>query len=103
MTGQAAILAYPWLASHFGARLSGRATTAANLLMFLVAFAGQYAVGAIIDRFPPTATGGYDPQAYRLAFGVLLAIQLAALGWYWANRQRLREAEAAMHRAVSGS
>ena len=32
MSGQLAILAYPWLSSRFGAALSGRANTAMNLL-----------------------------------------------------------------------
>lgn len=93
MTGQAAILAYPWLARYFGARLSGRATTAMNLLMFLAAFAAQYAIGAIIDTYPPSAPGKYDPAAYRFAFGAVLAAQLATLVWYMANGRRLREAE----------
>ena len=93
MTGQVAILAYPWLARYFGPRLSGRATTAMNLLMFLAAFAVQYAIGAIIDTYLPSAPGRYDPAAYRLAFGVVLAVQLAALLWYAANARHLREAE----------
>jgi predicted MFS family arabinose efflux permease len=93
MTGQVAILAYPWLARYFGARLSGRSNTAMNLLMFLVAFAVQYAIGAIIDTYPAPAPGRYDPAAYRLAFGAVLAVQLAALLWYLANAQRLRKAE----------
>ena len=49
MTGQVAVLAYPWLSSHFGAGQSGRATTAMNLVLFLFAFGAQYAIGAIID------------------------------------------------------
>jgi predicted MFS family arabinose efflux permease len=93
MTGQVAILAYPWLARYFGTRLSGRANTAMNLLMFLAAFAVQYAVGAIIDTYPAAAAGRYDPAAYRFAFGAVLAVQLAALLWYLANRRRLRKAE----------
>ena len=93
MTGQVAILAYPWLARYFGVRLSGRATTAMNLLMFLAAFAVQYAIGIIIDTYPPPSPGRYDPAAYRLAFGAALGVQLAALLWYLANARRLRDAE----------
>lgn len=95
MTGQAAVLAYPWLSSYFGSRLSGRANTAVNLLMFLAAFIIQYAVGAVIDQFPVAADGRYDPQAYRVAFGALLAIQLVALAWYLANRRKLTAADKA--------
>jgi predicted MFS family arabinose efflux permease len=83
MLGQVAILAYPWLSSHYGAALSGRATTAINLLVFLTAFGTQYAIGGIIDLFPTTASGGYHPQAYQVGFGSVLAAQVLALIWYW--------------------
>jgi predicted MFS family arabinose efflux permease len=90
MTGQVAILAYPWLATHFGTALSGRAQTAMNLLIFLAAFGVQYAIGAVIDLFPVTAAGGYDPQAYQIGFGALLAAQLLALIWYLPGRRLLK-------------
>jgi MFS family permease len=90
MFGQVAVLAYPWLSSHYGAALSGRTNTAVNLLLFLAAFAVQYAIGAIIDLFPPTASGGYNPAGYRWAFGVFLALQLLALAWYLAGRRSFR-------------
>jgi MFS family permease len=89
MFGQVAVLAYPWLSSHYGAALSGRTNTAVNLLLFLTAFAVQYAIGAIIDLFPPTATGGYSPEGYRWAFGAFLVLQLLALAWYLAGRRAL--------------
>jgi MFS family permease len=89
MFGQVAVLAYPWLSSHYGAALSGRTNTAVNLLLFLTAFAVQYAIGAIIDLFPPTTTGGYSPEGYRWAFGVFLVLQLLALAWYLAGRRAL--------------
>jgi predicted MFS family arabinose efflux permease len=82
MLGQVAILAYPWLSSHYGAALSGRATTAMNLVIFLTAFGVQYAIGGIIDLFPTTAGGGYHPMAYQVGFGLALAAQLLALAWY---------------------
>ncbi len=90
MTGQAAILAYPWLSSYFGAALSGRANTAVNLLIFGTAFGVQYAIGAIIDLFPATAAGGYDPRGYQLGFGVFLAAQLLALAWLLLGWRRLK-------------
>ncbi|MDH3476409.1 MAG: MFS transporter, partial [Rhodospirillales bacterium] len=90
LSGQAAILAYPWLSAYFGAALSGRANTAVNLLIFGAAFATQYAIGAIIDLFPPGAAGGYDPAGYRLGFGLFLALQLLALAWYLPGARRLR-------------
>ncbi|MEM7021658.1 MAG: MFS transporter [Pseudomonadota bacterium] len=85
MFGQVAVLAYPWLSSHYGAALSGRANTAVNLLLFLTAFAVQYAIGAIIDLFPTTGTG-YSPEGYRWGIGVFLAAQMLALIWYLSGR-----------------
>ena len=92
MTGQVAVLAYPWLSSYFGAALSGRAHTAMNLVLFLAAFGVQYAIGAIIDLFPTTATGGYHPRGYQVGLGVFLAAQLLALVWYLLGRRSLRAA-----------
>ncbi len=89
--GQVAILAYPWLASYFGARLSGRAHTAVNLLIFGFAFLSQYAIGAIIDLYPEPRPNTYDPTAYRTAFSAFLAVQLAALFWFFATWQFVPE------------
>ncbi len=93
MTGHSAVLAYPWLSSYFGAALSGRCNTAVNLLMFGFAFFVQYAVGWIIDFYPQTAGGGYAPEGYRTAFGIVLGLQLLSVVWFGVNRRRLRDAE----------
>jgi len=87
MSGQVAVLAYPWLSSRFGAALSGRANTAMNLLLFLAAFAIQYAIGGIISLYSPGAAGGYDPRSYQVAFGLLLGLQVAAFALFLANRR----------------
>lgn len=92
MTGHVAVLAYPWLSRHFGASLSGRSNTAANLVMFLWAFLAQYGIGVIISMFPTTASGGYSARSYQVAFGVFLALQVISLLWYLANRRLFREA-----------
>jgi MFS family permease len=89
MTGQVAILAYPWLSHHFGTALSGRANTAMNLLIFMSAFLVQWAIGWIIDGYPKSATGGYAPDGYRAAFGGFLALEVATLVAYLAGRRRL--------------
>ncbi len=90
MSGQVAVLAYPWLSSRFGTALSGRANTAMNLLLFLAAFAIQYAIGAIIALFPATASGGYDPRSYQVAFGLFLALQLVTFVLFLANWKLFR-------------
>lgn len=93
MTGQVSVLAFPWLSSYYGAQRSGRANSGINLPMFLMAFVFQYAVGMVIDRYPVTAAGGYAPEAYRLAFGLLLAAEVLALLWYFANGRHIAAAE----------
>jgi predicted MFS family arabinose efflux permease len=90
MTGQVAILAYPWLSAHYGAALSGRANTAMNLLIFAAAFGAQYAIGGVIDLFPQTADGGYSRLGYQVGFGACLIGQLLALAWYLLGRGELR-------------
>lgn len=92
MSGQVAILAYPWLSSRFGSALSGRANTAMNLLIFLAAFAIQYAIGAIIAIYPTSASGGYDPRSYQMAFGLFLGLQILTAGIFIANRRLFRTA-----------
>ena len=83
------VLAFPWLSVHFGEKLSGRANTAMNLLIFSSAFGIQYVVGRIIDLFPPTSSGGYAPEAYQVALGAFTAMQVAALLWYFVGRSKL--------------
>lgn len=90
MCGQVAILAFPWLSRHFGAKRSGRANTAMNLLIFAMAFFAQSAIGAIIDTFPRLPSGGFSAPAYQVAFGTFLAIELVALLWYLPSRHALR-------------
>lgn len=94
MTGHVAVLAYPWLSRHFGASLSGRSNTAANLVMFLWAFLAQYGIGVIISLFEAAPSGGYSPAAYQVAFGFFLALQVLSLVWYGANRRLFREPQA---------
>lgn len=93
MTGHVAVISFPWLARYFGSALSGRANTAANLLMFSWAFIAQYGIGAVIGFYPTSASGGYAPEAYSVAFGIVLAVQVVCLVWYLANRRLIAAAE----------
>jgi predicted MFS family arabinose efflux permease len=90
MTGQATILSYPWLAAHFGTGLSSRAQTGVNFGVFLTAFLVQFMVGAVIDRFAPTPSGGYAPAAYQVSFAIMLVLQLAAFAWFLTGFTRFR-------------
>jgi predicted MFS family arabinose efflux permease len=79
-TSIAAIIAYTLLTQLVPAAQTGRVTTASNLLLFGTSFGIQWGVGAILGYWP-SAQGRYDPEAYRVAFGLLLAAQAAAAAW----------------------
>jgi predicted MFS family arabinose efflux permease len=80
--GTSGVIAYSALSQAFPVHLSGRVTTALNLLVFVAAFAGQWAIGAIIDLWstgsgqPPTAAG------FNAGFGLLVLLELAGLIHY---------------------
>ena len=73
------------LSQHFPGHLMGRVNTIMNLLVFLLAFSFQWAIGAIINLFPTGVEGGFDPQGYQAAFLFLLALQGIAGLWYWGS------------------
>ena len=85
-TSIAAIVAYALLTQLVPAAQTGRVTTASNLVLFGTSFAIQWGVGAILGQWP-SAEGRYDPQGYRVAFGVLLAAQAAAAAWLLTAKQ----------------
>lgn len=92
--GAFCILPYAVLAQHFPARLTGRATTALNLLVFIAAFGAQWGIGIIINQWPETETGGYALEGYQASFGLLIALQLLAVAWYlFSHRQTNRAAQ----------
>ncbi len=85
--GTSGSLAFAILSQQFPVNLTGRATTALNLLVFLTAFASQWAFGAIVNRWP-LPDGGYQPQGYSVAFGAFLALQLGGFIWMLSQRRR---------------
>ncbi len=80
--GTSGIIQYAALSQHFPRQLSGRVNTAINLLVFIAAFFLQWAIGAVIDLWPQTATGDYAAESYQAAFGSLLLLQAMALIWF---------------------
>ncbi len=80
--GTSGVIAYSALSQAFPVHLSGRVTTALNLLVFVAAFAGQWAIGAIIgfrsagSDQPLTATG------FNAGFGFMLILEFAGLIYY---------------------
>ena len=81
--GTSGIISYAVLSQNFPMHLAGRANTALNLLVFVVAFIAQWGIGAVIERWPITAQGGYDPAGYQVAFGIMLGLQFLALIWFF--------------------
>ncbi|MCB2144841.1 MAG: MFS transporter [Deltaproteobacteria bacterium] len=88
--GTSGIIAYAALSQRFPVQLSGRVTTAVNLLVFIAAFIGQWAIGAIIGRWPVDASGHYALEGYRTGFFVMLAIQTMTLLWFFTASRMIR-------------
>lgn len=73
-------LAYALLAALFAPELSGRVTTALNLLAFVGAFGLQWGIGLVVDVL--LASGLDTAAAYRAAFGVMFLMQASAYAWF---------------------
>jgi hypothetical protein len=80
--GTSGVIAYSALSQAFPIYLSGRVTTALNLLVFVAAFAAQWAIGAIIDFWPGGAGEPLRAAGFNAAFGLLLLLELAGLLHY---------------------
>ena len=87
--GTAATLAHSIASRRYPRELTGRVNTALNTFTFTGIFAGQWAVGAILSRWPATASG-YAPEGYFYGLGVLWIVQAAGLAWLWRGRRLLK-------------
>lgn len=87
--GTSAIISYSSLSQSFPVHLSGRVTTAINLLVFLTAFGGQWAIGVIIDLFTK-AEKSLAPEGFTVGFSLLLLLQFAGFIYYiYAGRKQI--------------
>jgi len=73
-------LAYALLAAMFPPALSGRVTTALNLLAFVGAFGLQWGIGLVVGGL--LALGLEAATAYRTSFGVMFLMQASAYAWF---------------------
>jgi sugar phosphate permease len=89
--GSTGILPYAVLSQSFAPELAGRVNTGLNLMVFLGAFAAQWGIGAMIDFWPRTASGGYAPAGYQAALGVMFALQAAGMVWFVLAGRRVRK------------
>jgi predicted MFS family arabinose efflux permease len=81
VVGAGTVLSYAIIADYFPVEIAARANGALNLLHFGWAFAVQYGIGLIVSQWEPQ-DGHYSLDAYQTAFGVSLALQVAALLWF---------------------
>ncbi len=79
--GTAGILPYAALSQRFASELVGRVNTGLNVFVFMLAFAGQWGIGGIINQWALASGGGYAPAGYRAAFTAVLILQVIALVW----------------------
>lgn len=86
-SGTGSVLVYAILSKHFPKELAGRVNTAANLLVFIGAFATQWGIGAVVNLWP-ASTGQYAAEGYRAAFGALLLLQCVAFAYVVVGKDR---------------
>jgi len=78
---QVTLVNYSILAQHFGPKVSGRALTAANILVFLFAFLVQYLFGVIVHYWPRMFATDIK-VGFKVGLSALVALELIALIWY---------------------
>ena len=81
--GTSGVIAYSALSQSFPIHLSGRVTTALNLLVFVAAFCCQWAIGAIIGWWSKGDGGVFSATGFNAALILLLLLELAGLLYYF--------------------
>ena len=74
ITSLAATSAYAGLSQYFPTSYAARASTAINLICFMMAFVAQYAIGFIMQMVEPGKQSGYSIKAYQAGFGFFLGL-----------------------------
>lgn len=81
IVGTATVVSFAVIADYFPPELAGRANGALNVLHFGWAFLAQYGTGLILEQWP-TEDGHRPILSYQVAFGLNVAVQIAALVWF---------------------
>lgn len=79
--GSVGVAGYAAMGQGFPPELQGRVATAINFSMLVLVFILQTGIGAILDLWPRTANGGWDPAGYGVALSVTFLLQALALAW----------------------
>lgn len=77
--GSAGSVGYVVVNQMFPPDLTGRVSTATNTVALGLAFVVQAAVGWILDLWPRTASGGWDPDGYSWALAMTAGLQAVAV------------------------
>ena len=80
------VLSYSLFSRRYPTGMAGRVNSALNVSVFIGMFSGQWAVGLVLNLWPPTAIG-YAPEAYGWALGGLWLVQFLGLAWLWGGRR----------------
>jgi hypothetical protein len=67
---------YVTVGQMFAPEQTARVATAVNSLTLVAAFVLQAAVGWVLDLWPRTAAGGWDPRGYSAALALSIVLQL---------------------------
>lgn len=81
-------LEYAIVAQSMPAALTGRAATCLNLLIFVGAFLVQAGFGLVLACWAPNGQHQYPVIAYRVAFTILILLQLPGLILFFLRRHR---------------
>lgn len=79
--GSVGVVGYAAVGQGFPPELQGRVATAINFSMLVLVFILQTGIGAILDLWPRTANGGWDPAGYSVALSVTFLLQALAAAW----------------------
>lgn len=79
--GSVGVAGYAAMGQGFPPELAGRVATAINFSMLVLVFILQTGIGAILDLWPRTADGGWNPAGYAVALSVTLLLQAGAAAW----------------------
>ena len=87
LSGSTSSAAYSSLAQAFPAQLAGRVSTAVNGSMLALVFVFQSMIGALLDLWPRTASGGWSATGYAWAMMATIIFQSATMLWMWRRRE----------------
>jgi hypothetical protein len=79
--GSSVILIYAVHGQYFRLDLAGRVSTAQNMVSFVVAFFGQWAIGEVVARWEPIGPGRFDPAGHQA--GLVMVIATTAVAFLW--------------------